>query len=79
MADKAHGSDGLERVVFVSAGARHSSALVSYGGRIILRTTGSNAYGQLGHGYGATDCNRCGFGVSFAATLGVWYLSRCAA
>lgn len=58
MEDPAHDVDGLERVVFVSAGARHSAALVSYGGRVVLRTTGSNAYGQLGHGT-VTDTNTC--------------------
>ena len=43
-------SPSLDRVVFVAAGGRHSCAMVSHAGCMLVRSTGDNAYGQLGHG-----------------------------
>lgn len=40
---------GSNRAIFIAAGGRHSCAIVSHGGRVAFRTTGSNEYGQLGH------------------------------
>ena len=58
VADEGCGKKDTDRVVFVCAGGRHSCAMVSHAGRTAVRSTGANAYGQLGHN-DTKSRNRC--------------------
>jgi Regulator of chromosome condensation (RCC1) repeat len=60
-----------DRVVFVAAGGRHSCAIVSHAGRLAIKATGGNNYGQLGLG-DTVDRKRCDFFASPA--LSAWLM-----